>query len=207
MALVKRTSSEAVDQDERTRPRDFDGLHAVLGDTDPIVRRWAARDLAAFPEASAVLVDRLKIEEAPSVREALLMSLTQIGDRFSIEGLVECLRSDDAHLRNEAIDAMKVLPDQVSAIMSELLADEDPDVRIFSVNILESLRHPDVERWLIEVISHDIHVNVCATAVDLLGEVGTEAALEPLEALKRRFPDEPYIAFAADLALKRIREV
>lgn len=207
MALVKRTYSEAIDQDERTQPRDFDGLTAVLKDANPVARRWAARDLATFHEASAVLVAQLKIEEDPSVREALLMSLTQIGDSSAVAGLVGCLRSDDAALRNEAIDAMKVLPSQVSAIMSGLLADEDPDVRIFSVNILESLRHPDVERWLIEVVSHDFHVNVCATAVDLLGEVGTEAALEPLEALKRRFPDEPYIAFAADLALKRIREV
>lgn len=205
MALVKRAYSNSVDQDERTRPRDFNGLQLVLEETDPIARRWAARDLALFPEASAVLVAQLNREAEPSVREALLMSLTQIGDGIAIAGLVGCLRSDDAHLRNEAIDAMKRLPDQVSAIMSELLADQDPDVRIFSVNILESLRHPDVERWLIKVISDDVHVNVCATAVDLLGEVGTAAALAPLEGLKQRFPDEPYIAFAADLALKRIR--
>jgi len=50
------------------------------------------------------------------------------------------------------------------------------------------------------------HVNVCATAVDLLGEVGSEAAHEPLGRLKVRYADEPYIQFAADLALKRITE-
>jgi tRNA A37 threonylcarbamoyladenosine synthetase subunit TsaC/SUA5/YrdC len=50
-------------------------------------------------------------------------------------------------------------------------------------------------------------VNVCATAVDLLCEVGTEAAIDPLVRLKARFASEPYIQFAADLALKRIREV
>jgi HEAT repeat protein len=109
-------------------------------------------------------------------------------------------------LRNEAIEAMKNLPDAVAPIMAGLLADPDPDVRIFAVNILESLRHPDVEQWLIEVISEDEHINVCATAVDLLGEVGSEAAVPALEALKARFPNEPYIVFSADLALKRIRE-
>jgi hypothetical protein len=88
-----------------------------------------------------------------------------------------------------------------------LLADSDPDVRIFVVNILNSERHPDVERWLIEVIERDTHVNVCATAVDLLCEVGTEAAIDPLLHLKARFAREPYIQFAVDLALKRIREI
>jgi len=49
-------------------------------------------------------------------------------------------------------------------------------------------------------------LNVCATAVDLLGEVGSDAAREPLLRLKERYADEPYIQFAADLALKRIAE-
>jgi len=49
-------------------------------------------------------------------------------------------------------------------------------------------------------------VNVCATAVDLLGEVGSRDALEPLLRLKARFAKEPYIQFAADLAIKRILE-
>jgi hypothetical protein len=63
-----------------------------------------------------------------------------------------------------------------------------------------------VEAWLIAVIERDPHLNVCATAVDLLGEVGADAAREPLARLKARYADEPYIQFAADLALKRIAE-
>jgi hypothetical protein len=59
---------------------------------------------------------------------------------------------------------------------------------------------------LIDVIDADAHVNVCATAVDLLSEVGTAWALEPLARLKARFAEEPYIQFAADLALRRIHE-
>ena len=109
-------------------------------------------------------------------------------------------------MRNEAIEAMKQLPDEVAPIIHGLLADSDPDVRIFAVNILESLRHPDVESWLIEVIETELNVNVCGTALDLLSEVGTDAALEPLARFKARFSDEPYIQFAADLALSRIHE-
>lgn len=205
MAFVKRSQSTNVEQDERSFARDFDGLKAELSAASPTARRWAARDLVGHPGAAPALIARLELEPDSAVREAIMTSLTEIGDAVTVQGLVKCLRSEDASLRNEAIEAMKHLPDTVAPVMAGLLADPEPDVRIFAVNVLESLRHPDVEQWLIEVISEDAHINVCATAVDLLGEVGTEAAVTPLEALKLRFPDEPYIEFAADLALRRIR--
>jgi HEAT repeat protein len=146
----------------------------------------------------------LQREEDSSVREIILTTLTQLGNAEAVAGLVNCLRSEDASLRNEAIEAMKLLPDEVAPIMGQLLKDPDPDVRIFAVNVLESLRHDQVEEWLNEVINHDAHVNVCAAAVDLLGEVGTLQSLEALNYLKARFPDEPFIRFATDLAIKRI---
>jgi HEAT repeat protein len=206
MPIVKQHNPQVIDTDERRRPRDFAGLVAELELDNSTARRWAARDLAAFPEAAEALVGRLKREDEPSVREAILTTLTRLGDPAAMAGLVECLRSEDAALRNEVIEAMKGLPDEVAAIMGELLADPDPDVRIFAVNILESLCHPQVEAWLAGVIEQDSHVNVCATAVDLLGEVGSPASRSALERLKARFPDEPYICFAADLAIKRIGE-
>jgi HEAT repeat protein len=141
------------------------------------------------------------------VREVILTALMRIADPAAISGLVACLRSEDANLRNEAIEAMKSLPIEVAPIMRGLLADRDPDVRIFAVNILESLRHPDVEAWLIEVIEREPMVNVCGTALDLLSEVGSSASQDALERLKARFASEPYVQFAANLALKRIAPV
>jgi len=204
MALVKKTTSEVVDHEERKRKRDCGSLAHQLCDPDPATRRWAARDLADCPEASSVLVKQLRREMDASVREIILTTLTQRGDEEAVAGLIECLRSEDASLRNEALEAMKLLPAEVAPIMGGLLSDPDPDVRIFAVNVLESLRHGKVEEWLKEVIESDPHVNVCATAVDLLGEVGTPFSREALENLKARFPDQPYIRFAADIALKRI---
>ncbi len=206
MAFIKKMQSEPLAQDERKQPRDCVSLESELENADPMVRRWAARDLADCPQASGALVSRLQREGDASVREIIFSTLTCLGDEIAVAGLVQCLRSDDAALRNEAIEVMKQLPDEVAPIMRGLLSDTDADVRIFAVNILESLRHPEVENWLIEVIENDAQVNVCATAVDLLGEVGSEAAHEPLYRLKARFSNEPYIQFAADLALKRIIE-
>lgn len=205
MALIKRTPARPRQENTRGSERSAPGLIEELDSDNPVARRWAARDLVSHPESASALIHRLNCEEDASVREVILLTLTEIGGKEAVDALVECLRSEDAALRNEAIEAMKNLPEAVAPIMAGLLEDTDPDVRIFAVNVLESLRHPNVEGWLISVIERDSHVNVCATAVDLLGEVGSKLAILPLQQLKQRFPNEPYIGFAADLALKRIK--
>jgi HEAT repeat protein len=204
MPLIKNRKNKPVFSDKRKQGRDCANLLDQLSDSNPIARRWAARDLINCPDESVSLVERLKIEPEVSVREVILSTLTCLGDQSAIAGLVDCLRSEDVALRNEAIEAMKQFPEEVASIIQGLLSDPDSDVRIFAVNILESLCHSDVEKWLIDVIEKDPHINVCATAVDLLSEVATKTALEPLTRLKSRFSDEPYIQFAADVALKRI---
>lgn len=206
MAFVKKQINVTVSEDERKHDRDYESLVLQLEHQDSIVRRWGARDLAEYSQAAQALASHLLVEEELSVREVILSSLATIGDENAVHGLLDCLRMEDAWLRNEAIEVLKQLPDQVGPQMRTLLADADADVRIFAVNILESLRHPDVESWLIEVIQRDENVNVCATALDLLVEVGTQAALEPLKQLQARFPAEPYILFAVETALKRLAE-
>lgn len=206
MAFIKSQTRESVNKEERTRSRDCPSLVDELESADPLARRWAARDLADCPNASAALVSRLTRENDISVREIILSTLTSLGDEVAVAGLVHCLRSEDAELRNESIEVMKQLPDEVAPIMRGLLGDKDSDVRIFAVNILESLRHPDVETWLIDVISGDENINVCATALDLLVEVGSKASEIPLKNLMARFANEPFIQFAGELALKRISE-
>ncbi len=204
MGLVKR-KEEKKEGERRKRKRDFSGLLEGLSDPDPMVRRWCARDLAQYIEASPFLVQQLKKESNKSVREVIITSLIKIGDRTAVEGLIECLRSDDAHLRNSAIEALKEMPDKVSRFMEDLIRDPDPDIRIFAVNIMESLRDRNVEDWLIRIIENDSHINVCGAAIDLLAELGTEKALPSLEKVKKRFSESPYIQFAAEMAISRIR--
>jgi HEAT repeat protein len=207
MALVKAKALEYAENNEQIEQQSCDELAAALEDSDATVRRHAAQKITSCLDAATSLVSRLKREENTAVREAILNSLLQLRDPSVGSGLVDCLRSEDVALRNDVIEAFKQLGEEVAPILRSLLSDPDPDVRIFVVNILNSERHPDVEQWLIEVIERDTHVNVCATAVDLLCEVGTEAAIDPLLRLKARFAHEVYIQFAADLALRRVREI
>lgn len=207
MGLVKGKSAETVAKADPIDVRSCEELAAALEDSDATVRRHAARKIGACHDAGTALLSRLKREDNTAVREAILSSLLRLHDPSVGSGLADCLRSEDAALRNDVIEAFKQMGDEVSSILRSLLSDSDPDVRIFAVNILNSEHHPDVEQWLIDVIERDAHVNVCATAVDLLCEVGTEAAIDPLLHLKAHFAQESYIQFAADLALKRIREI
>lgn len=205
MAFVKVQSNVTELGEQRQNDRSYSSLLSSLTSSDDVTRRWAARDLAQYAESSAALMQQLLREQNRAVREAIFVSLTQIGDQIAVNGLIECLRSEVVSLRNDAIEAMKIMPDAVAPMIQGLLKDPDPDVRIFTVNILESLCHPKVETWLIEVITQDPHLNVCATALDLLAEVGSQNAVEPLHDLKQRYSDEPFVQFAIELALKRIQ--
>ncbi len=191
-------------QDRRSIKRDYEGLKKQLNDPDPSVRRWAAKDIVSYSGASLLLVERLKKESCRDVREAIFTSLIHIRDEVAMEGLIDCLRSEDASLRNESIEAIKLLSEEAEPLLKNLLHDVDADVRIFAVNILESFKHPDVEDWLIEVINRDRNINVCASAADLLAEIGTEKSIKPLRELLVRFSDEPYIRFVVETAIKRI---
>jgi HEAT repeat protein len=207
MGLVKKNAARTAEKAEAVEQRSCEELAAALEDSDATVRRHAAQQITTCPDAAAALIGRLKREENTAVREVILNALLHLHDPSIGSSLAECLRSEDAALRNDVIEAFKQMGDEVSPILRSLLNDPDPDVRIFVVNILNSEHYPDVEQWLIEVIERDAHVNVCSTAVDLLCEVGTEAAIEPLLHLNARFAHEAYIQFAASLALKRIRGV
>jgi HEAT repeat protein len=206
MAFIKKQSNVTSLQADTEMPLDCASLALALSQESAEARRRAARELIHCPGAASALLAQLSVEPSLSVREVILTTLIRLGDPQAILGLSEFLRSEDASIRNEALEAMKQLPDSVATIMRDLLLDADADVRIFAVNIMETLRHPDVESWLIQVIQNDAHVNVCATALDLLSEVGTDAALAALIQINSRFPNEPYIQFAADLAIKRIQE-
>jgi HEAT repeat protein len=207
MGLVKQKVVQLAERAEANPEPDCDELATALESADAAGRRQAARNMFRCPGAGRALVSRLKREVDGSVREIILNTLVGLNDAAAVTGLVDCLRSEDAALRNETIEAFKHLGNKADPILHSLLSDPDPDVRIFVVNILDSARHAEAESWLIKVIEEDCHVNVCATAVDLLCGVGTEAAVEPLVRLKARFASEDYIQFASDLALKRIREV
>lgn len=214
MALVRHKKPDEGDQ-ANSLHRDHDILAAELWSDVPSVRRAAVRELAApgrtapgiTPGIARLLCNRLDVETSPSVRSVIVTSLISIGTPEVAARLTDHLHSDDAQLRNAAIEALQEMPDAVVPLLERLLDDEDSDVRIFAVNILAVLQHRQAPEWLARVIRTDPHVNVCTAALDGLVEVGAAGMISDIELLAARFPDSAFVRFAADTAIRRIRDV
>ncbi len=201
MGLVKRTSSPApvADVAEAT----VETLLADLHSTDSQTRRAAARRLGEHPEAAGDLCRAVAAEVQESVRVAMFTALIRIGTKPAAAGLIPLLQSEDVGLRNGAIEVLKTMPDSAAECISEIFAGST-DVRIFGVEILGALAHPDRQSWLLQVIEADRELNVCAAAVEALAECGDGDAVAPLQALLERFPNEPFLEFSIRTALAQI---
>lgn len=205
MGLRKATDGGGLRRVEpREYARDAEGLALQLKDTDPTVRRWAVRDLGHIEQAATLLCQHLLHETDHAVREMIFTTLGREGGDDVAAGLVPLLRSEDAGLRNSAIEVLSQMPQVMGPHIERLLNDTDADVRIFTLNVLNELRHPDVTRWVNTVLEHDPHVNVVAAALEVLAESGTPNALPSIGKARQRFPDDPFIGFAAELAQQRI---
>jgi len=189
---------------EREHPRDMPGLLAQLRSGDVEQRRWAARDLAGHPQAAVALGTQLLRETDAAVRESMLNSLASQASETAAGALLPLLRSEDPQLRNGAIEALAGMPKAVGPRIAGLLRDADVDVRIFTVNLLGELRHPQVLTWLLQVLARDTEVNVVAAAVEVLAEVGGPDHGAALRAAQARFAGDDFIGFAVDMAIERI---
>lgn len=181
---------------------------AALEDADASVRRDAAHGLGhtATPGAVAALARRLEAEGDAGVREAILTSLARIATDEAAAALLPFLDREDAALRNGVLESLQQMPAEVAApALLPLLGHADPDLRIFAVQGLGGLAHPGRADWLAAVMERDADVNVGLAAVEALAEAGSPEALSSLETLARRFPDDPFVAFAVDAARSSFR--
>jgi HEAT repeat protein len=204
MGLVKRRSGADAGAERAARPRGMEECLGELAAPDADRRRAAARELAGFPGAAAPLCRHLGAEPDATVREAALTSLILINSDEVAGGLVPYFSSEDAALRNGAVEALQQMPEVAGPYVRSLLHDADSDVRIFAVDVLQALCHKEAPRWLCEALEAETHINVCATAVDRLAEIGTPDMIPALRAVARRFKDEPFMGFAVETAISRI---
>jgi HEAT repeat protein len=199
MPLIRKSSgSEAP-------PPGPDFEQACLGlRSDQIDERWrAARALAAFPQAAALLGEAVGSEPEARVREAMFTSLARIGFP-AVQTLAPHIRSDDAAHRTGAMDALKAIPQGLPTVMARLLRDPDADVRLLACDLARELPGAEATVLLSAVLDTEDEVNVCAAAVDVIADIGSPEALPSLRRCAERFPDEPFLAFAIKVAADRI---
>jgi HEAT repeat protein len=168
-----------------------------------VADRWAAaRSLGGSALGVSALAAALAVEQDARVREAIFTSLAAAGSTESCAALVASLRSNDAALRTGALDALGATP-AARTIISGLLCDADPDVRLLSCEIARSLPADEAQRLLCNLLDTEAEPNVCAAAVEVLAELGDEQAAPCLQRCAERFSHEPFLMFAIRQARQR----
>jgi HEAT repeat protein len=202
MGLVKKQEQEWDGVDRRVRDRDTASLLAALGEADPDVRRRATLDLSKDRHGIPALLAAYPRETDPAVREAMLTVLAEHDVVVVARAFADDLADDDVVVRNAAATALESMPGAVALLIDELLRDPCVRTRTMAMTVLAGLQHPDVPTWLADVVGQDNDENVVAAAVDAALAAGDETG-ELLEVAVRRFPDNPYLGFLAEVSARK----
>jgi len=178
MPFAKYTAPRPVDSAPAPAPTTAHALAHALSNEPCLARR-------------AQYLDSLVAMATPEAAAALAALLSHVDPAVRAAGVEGLRRSDPALARPE---------------LANLLEDTSPDTRIRALDALERVPDAQVERWLIALLNREQVANVCGAALDLLAEVGTKASLVTIRAVRLRFANEAFIAFAADLAIAQIAE-
>lgn len=177
-------------------------LQGLRSDDNEIIRSSA---FAAGDESLKEAVDLLCTHIQSSnigVQEAAEYALRKIRGTKTILGMLPLLRSDDAPIRNIAMDVLREIGgDDIPSIQS-LLRDDDPDMRIFVADILGCTGSRQAVPLLCDALLKDPEVNVRYQAAMSLG---TLAFPEAVDALRQAMHDEEWVQFSVVEALTKIR--
>ncbi len=152
-------------------------------------------------EALPRLVKKLEIPN-PGIQEAVDGALRKIGGKPVISVVLPLLRSEDAPVRNIAMDVLREVGGSDVTTLAELLNDDDPDLRIFGSDILGSTGSALAVPLLSRALLMDPEVNVRYQAAISLG---TLAFPEAADALNKALKDEEWVRFAVIESLIKIR--
>jgi len=119
--------------------------------------------------------------------------------------LFNTLKNDNVYLRNACIKYLQESDEDAIIFIERLLQDPDKDIRIFAVNILGDVRYDKSVEILRYFIAREEDINAMMTAVDYLGEIGSEEDIELLESIKHSHSDDLYVNFGVDMAIDRIK--
>lgn len=200
MPLIRKTPTDVA----ATAPPDFEVASTGLRASDTDARKAAARALAGFPQAAAILGEAAVLEPDERVREAIFTSLARIGTDQSVAALLPHLHCDDSNRRTGAMDALKAMPGKLDGVLATLLRDPDADVRGLACDLARELPSAEATALLGVVLDTDPEINVCAAALDVIADIGSPGALPHLERCATRFAGQPFLEFAIRIARDRI---
>lgn len=185
-----------------------------MSDCQDICQRLRSTDIEELREAAFEAGDRGCIEAVPQlcglitsdnlgVQEAVDMTLRKLRGKEVVAGVIPLLRSEEAPIRNIAMDILRETGDEDFPALIALLHDPDPDIRIFASDILGSTGNASAVAPLCDALLKDPEVNVRYQAAVSLGDLGLRQAAQ---GLNKALDDEEWVQFAVIEALSKIRD-
>ena len=137
---------------------------------DEAERLYAAEDIGYLnaPEGVPALLERLGKEPSRALRDAIFQALTRIDGDAAIEGSIRLLGSDDAQIRNQAVEVLRSKGAASIPFLHTVMRDGDKDLRKLVLDILSGIQVSGAEA-IYEVALSDQDLNVVITAVENLG--------------------------------------
>ncbi|WP_165065668.1 HEAT repeat domain-containing protein [Desulfovibrio sp. ZJ200] len=177
-------------------------LAALQSDDNDAVRSaaFSAGDMI-LEEAVPLLCEQIKSKNT-GVQEAAEYGLRKIRGARTVDALLPLLRSDEAPVRNVAMDILREIGLDSIESMQPYLHDNDPDLRIFIADILGHCSNHQAALLLCDALLKDPEVNVRYQAAVSLG---TLAYPEAVGALCQAMHDEEWVQFAVVEALAKIK--
>jgi len=124
--LSKKDVAEAIasgrfDLDRKTKSTDE--IIAALGDWSPVVRGWAAEELAKRPEAKALVPQLIAMSEGNDayIRQGACETLGLIKSAEALPVFVRLLTHEDRWLRVKAANALKNMGDKARPVVTDML--------------------------------------------------------------------------------------
>jgi HEAT repeat protein len=134
-------------------------------------------------------------------RQKVISELVAKPEREYIGYLEEGIRNhENADIRNTAMEVYRALGIRAFPSLESLLRSEDPEIRLFAVNVLHQIGENGALPLLLSSI-RDPDVNVRTASAEALGMAGNDKALEALKAV---LEDDPWVGMAAVSAMGEI---
>lgn len=144
-------------------------LHA-LDSSNEAERIYAIQDIGELDDSTYVipLINRLKIEESPAVKESIVFCLKKLPCSAIYNDLFDLFRSNDAYLRNTAVMLFGSEKKNAIKFLSSHLDDADKEVRKLILDALYMSKSKEAIP-VIQTALNDPSDNVKITAVEYLG--------------------------------------
>jgi len=165
-------------------------------------RRSAALDLAGESSAIPALLAALAVERDAEAMSGMFNALVETGGPDVAQRLAGLLRDADIARRNAAALALRQMQADAAAPLLNLLTSPDADLRIAVLTILVDIPHDGMA--LRALLARESEARVVFAGIEALAACGEPGDVTMLQALGRRFPDEPSIAFAVSLACRSL---